>query len=391
LTNPPACISAGADGRVLLLSMRRVADLVGYVPLYEFEDVITNLLGADIGYVLDVDAMEPARKLLKVAGLLTRSRRVADYVKRASPSLPLERAYDLFLAVFNHPHELFALNSLRDWRKRSRLAVCYLCEAWDGRLPQYLIDLLRDFDQVFVGVNSSVEMVARMCGRPCSYLPMAVDALAFCPYPARAQRFIDICGIGRRSPITHTSLIDYAKETGLFYYYDTIQTRGTPRSAANITFRVNDPHEHRMLLANLLKRSRYFIANRAWADQPALTKGRDEIAARFYEGSAAGTVMLGEPPDSDDFRRQFDWKDSVVPVPFHAPNIAEIIAELDADRARVARIRRDAVVNSLLRHDWVHRLREIMAVTGIAPTARLLAREGRLRVLADEVGKAVAS
>jgi hypothetical protein len=367
--------------------MRRVADLVGYVPLYEFEDVITDLLGADIGFVLDIEAMEPARKLLKVAGFLTRSRRVAEYVRRVGPSLPLAKSYDLFIAVFNHPHELFALNSLRDWRKRSRLAVCYLCEAWDGRLPQYLIDLLRDFDHVFVGVNSSVERVARMCGRPCSYLPMAVDALAFCPYPARAQRSIDICGIGRRSPVTHAALIDYAKASGQFYYYDTVQTRGTARSASNITFRVGNPREHRMLLANLLKRSRYFIANRAWADQPLLTGGKDEIAARFYEGAAAGTVMLGEPPDSDDFRRQFDWKDSVVRVPFHAPNIAAVIAELDADRARVERIRRDAVVSSLLRHDWVHRLREIMAVTGFVPTERLLDREARLRTLADEIGK----
>ena len=24
--------------------------------------------------------------------------------------------------------------------------------------------------------------------------------------------------------------------------------------------------------------------------------GRDEISSRFYEGAAAGTVMLGEPP-----------------------------------------------------------------------------------------------
>jgi hypothetical protein len=44
-------------------------------------------------------------------------------------------------------------------------------------------------------------------------------------------------------------------------------------------------------------------------------------------------------------------------------------------------------VSSLLRHDWVHRLREIMAITGFVPTERLLDREARLRALADEIGK----
>jgi hypothetical protein len=384
-TNQPASLSPGTDGSVLLLSMRRVADLVGYVPLYEFEDVIVELLGADLACVLNLERMETTRKLFRLAGVLTHSRTIADFVRRRGPSLPLAKRYDLFLAVFNHPHELFALNSLTDWRERSRFAACYLCEAWDGRLPPYLIGLLRDFDHVFVGVNASVEMVSRMCGRPCSYVPMAVDALGFCPYPAQAQRFIDVCGIGRRSPTTHASLIDLAEKKGLFYYYDTLQTRAPPGSTANITFRVGNPREHRMLLANLLKRSRYFIANRAWADQPALTRGKDEIAVRFYEGAGSGAVMLGEPPDSEDFRSQFDWEDSVVRTPFHAPGIADTIAELEADTERVSRIRKNSVVNCLLRHDWVHRLRRILAIAEVAPTQRLLARESRLTRMADEI------
>ena len=82
---PPVSLSAGADGRSLLLSMRRVADLVGYVPLYEFEDVIADLLGSDMGCVLDLEAMELSRKLFKVTGFLTQSKRLGDYVRRTSP------------------------------------------------------------------------------------------------------------------------------------------------------------------------------------------------------------------------------------------------------------------------------------------------------------------
>ena len=140
-----------------------------------------------------------------------------------------------------------------------------------------------------------------------------------------------------------------------------------------------------MLLAGLLKRSRYFIANRAWADQPSLTRGKDEIAARFYEGAAAGTIMVGEPPDSDDFRSQFGWNDSVIRIPFNDPRVAEVIAELDGDAARSSRIRKDAVVNSLLHHDWVYRLRTVLEIAGLQPTERVLNREALLRKTAEAI------
>jgi hypothetical protein len=249
----------------------------------------------------------------------------------------------------------------------------------------YLIELLKNFDHVFVGVHGSVDAVAKICGRPCTYLPMGVDALAFCPYPNPPFRSIDVCGIGRRSPVTHQALLDFAQKTSLFYYYDTTQTTSGRGVAKAVSFRVTNYREHRMLFANLLKRSRYFIANRAWADQPNVTRGRGEIAARFYEGAASGAIMLGDPPDGDDFRRQFGWTDSVVPTPFHAPQIADVITELDADPARSARIRRDSIVNALHLHDWAYRLRTVLETVGLPPTDRLLAREATLRALAADV------
>ncbi len=140
---------------------------------------------------------------------------------------------------------------------------------------------------------------------------------------------------------------------------------------------MNDPREHRLLDANLLKRSRYFIANRAWADRPALTRGSQEIAARFYEGAAAGAIMLGDAPDSDDFRSQFDWPDAVVQVPFDAPRIADVIDELDADPARCARIRRVRRY-ALHNHDWAYRFHHMLRIASVPAPAELLEREKEL-------------
>ncbi len=375
----------GGSASTLVLSMRQVADLVGYCALYEFEDVVAEVSGADVARPTNLEALEIPRKVYKLARYLTGSAELAESLRPTGRRHKIQKNYELFLSVFNHPYELFALNTIEGWREKSTFAVCYLCEAWDAELPVYLVELLKNFDHIFVGVNGAIDAIARITGRPCTYLPMGVDALGFCPYPNPAPRFIDMCGIGRRSAITHGALLQWAADKSAFYYYDTVQSTAVQGGTRVTTFRVSNPREHRKLLANLLKRSRYFIANRAWADRPSLTGGKDEIAARFYEGAAAGTIMLGAPPRSDEFRRQFGWKDAVVPIPFDCRTIAETLAELEGDPERSDEIRRNGVANSLLQHDWVYRLRTIRETVGLPPTARQTAREARLRDLADEV------
>lgn len=379
----PAAGQCDREGRLLVLSMRRLADLVGYCPIYEFEDLVCELAGAAMTLPAGLSRLELSRRAYRATRTLTGSRRLASIVARPRRT-PVDGHYDLFLAFFNHPHELYALSSVEGWRRRSGFAACYLGEAWEHLLPVYLLELLREFDHVFVGVRGATGPIARITGRPCSYLPMGVDAVRFCPYPRPSARTIDVCSIGRRSPVTHRALLELARRDGLFYYYDTIRSSPLDGVPAQVTFRVSDHVEHRLLLASLLKRSRFFIVNRAWADEPARTRGGDEIAARFYEGAAAGAVLLGTAPESDDFQSQFGWPDSVVPMPFDAAHVGDTIAGLADDPARCARIRRENVANTLLRHDWVYRLRTILETAGVPVPARVAAREQALAALAAE-------
>ena len=110
--------------------------------------------------------------------------------------------------------------------------------------------------------------------------------------------------------------------------------------------------------------------------------GRDEISSRFYEGAAAGTVMLGEPPRTPLFEAQFDWPDALIRLPFDSPEIVRLLAELDADPERLSRMQRSNVRGAALRHDWVHRVREVYEALGLPATAGMFAREERLRALA---------
>jgi hypothetical protein len=148
------------------------------------------------------------------------------------------------------------------------------------------------------------------------------------------------------------------------------------------TFRVDNAAEHRRFLASLLKRSRYYITHRSRVNEPEFTIGREEISARFYEGAAAGTVMIGDAPSSEEFNRQFDWPHAVIRMPFDAPDIADTLAQLDNNPALLATVRRTNVHQAAVRHDWAHRIRVVFNALGLPCTEAMEARVNSLEQIA---------
>jgi hypothetical protein len=372
------------QGKILLLSQRRIADLVAFCLSYEFEDVFAAVTDATRIDASGFPNLELCRRIYKSVRLTSGS---AALAARVTPhprnSVILERDFELFFPVFSNAFQLYSLAMLPNWRARCCKAACFITEIWVGLLPEYLLELLSEFDHVFVGLRHCVEEVARITGRPCSYLPLATDVVRFAPASLDQPRPITVCNIGRRSPITHRALLEEAERAGSFYYYDTVAASGSDLKQR--TFRVDSPHEHRIMLATLLKHSRYFIANRSHVNNPEFTAGRDEISARFYEGAASGTVMIGEAPRADEFKRQFDWPDAVVQVPFDSPDICRILANLSDDPERLRAIRHNNVRAAALRHDWLHRIRAVFDVVGMAPTEKMQARGIRLDQIASQI------
>ena len=369
-------------GKVLLLSQRLIADLVAYCIAYEFEDTLAAVTGAQRIDANDLPALEFSRRAYKLARLASGSPSVARrLVSYPRSKVVLESDFELFLPVFSHTYELYSLATIPNWRKRCRKAACFITEVWSHLLPEYLLELLSDFDHVFIGHNHCVRDVARITGRPCTYLPLAVDVLRFTPTSLDQQRPIEVCNIGRRSRVTHQTLLKEAERQQSFYYYDTVAASGA--DLKHRTFRVDSPHEHRRMLATILKHSRYFIANRSHVNKPEFTAGREEISGRFYEGAAAGTVMIGEAPRSEEFKRQFDWPDAVVDAPFDCPDIGRIVADLNGNPGRLRAVRRNNAREAALRHDWLHRIQVVFDTLNLAPTEEMSARAQRLNQIAS--------
>jgi hypothetical protein len=376
--------------RILLFSQRHCKDkdVVANAALYELEDLIRQIDDVDIvsgqaenfgGFEFDeiLDAVSLRRLITHKLGRTAIGGRLRDLARRADlaglakkkvtgcgRARAAAQRYDLFFAVLSEPWEIKNIDCEENF-PRCDFSLCYLIESWQRDIPhlEHLKRYYSRFDAIFSCHAHMCEDIERILGRPCTYLPPGIDAIRFSPLPTMPKRTIDVLNIGRRSAVTHAALVLQAQRRDFFYVYDTTR---------QLRFARHD--EHRMLLAEKLKRTRYFFAYPARVDRPELHQGHLEIGYRFVEGAAAGAVMLGLRPPTAEARDLLAWQDAVIELPFDAADVVEVIERLDADPERLACIRRNGIVHGLRRLDWAHSWQKILAVAGLPPTEKLLQR-----------------
>lgn len=370
------------QARTVVLSSRAASHQVWQASQFEAEDVIAA--------VDDVRLLAPPGRAVGPAGVAingaaNRARRAVGLPRRR-PIAPTAEASDaeLFFAVFAAPHEIGLLPLVRPQLARSAVKVAFIVELWRPQVPSVADYLrqLRGFDHVFMFNRWAMDDVAALTGAPVSYLATAVDADRFAPRRPSPERTIDVMSYGRRLPVTHQALRRAAADGGLYYHYDTV--RGA--------FDVSNHVEHRDVLAATLQRSRYSVVYRNNDEPERLerTGGEESLTNRYFEVLAAGATMLGSAARTPDFEACFDWPDAIVPIPAPDPHVAQVVAALDADPARWERARRTAIAQSLRRHDWAHRWRDVLDAVGLVARPQLAERLARLdaRAAAEEAAPA---
>lgn len=370
-------IDADRSSRVLVVSVRGYRFQAANCCIYELEDLIADLESAPIHTPIPDGQFDLARKIYRGAKYAGLSDRFALNISPFKQNLVLDREYDLLFAVLDNPWDFHLLETIGGWREKCRYAACFITEMWqpDLELVRLFKEPWSNFDHVFLGVTQCVEDLNKLIEPPVTYVPPAVDTLRFSPYPNPPERLIDVSYVGRRSPDIHQALIEKAEQDNFFYYHDTLKGK----------LEIANPREHRILLANLFQRSRYNITNYAKFDSTEETGGTQEIGYRFFEGAAAGTVMVGMPPAGEAFTHYFDWEEPIVKVEISGKEVIDAICELDAQPERLSRISRRNVANCLLKHDWSYRWQDMLATFNLEPSPRMIERQQYLRKLAQNI------
>ena len=246
---------------------------------------------------------------------------------------------------------------------------------WVASMPsKYWLHALSQFDHVFIGWRGTVSALSQAANRHCCWLPGGIDALQFSPFPDPPARVVDVYSIGRRYEGIHRELLKGMERGKLFYVHDTFAVANS--DAKNY-------RQHRNLFANIAKRSRYFVVAAAKMNAAEETGGQVETGYRYFEGAAAGTVMIGQAPDCEAYRELFGWPEVVIKIQPDGSDVMAVLSDLDSDPERTATIRRRNTRQALLHHDWVYRWKEMFRVAGIRPSPRMAIRERRLRDAAE--------
>lgn len=377
--------------RVLVASDYNARERAHFAISYEFCRVIADCDDADViapgtdnylhrlfgGFLPPHDDLNVQRDFNR---LLNGMRKTLG-LKNAPTIKPVDvdREYELFVFIAWSPNALVELSRIRHWRQRCSKAVVFLHELWLSTIAQNAVylRLLDQFDHVFMLHRAGIPALEKYTSAPCSFLPTATDCLLTVPYPVQPERVIDVYSIGNRPLGLHKQLVAMAEHQEIFYLYD---------SLASSDSRMKDWREHRILVANNIKRSRYFMAFNPAAiatSKAHQTQGEQVVPTRLFEGAAGGAVMIGEPPQCEEFNALFDWPDAVIRVPADPADARSLMKELDSQQARMDRVRQINIVQSLRRHDWAYRWEAMLSAAAIAPSAKLKDRLNRLRHLAD--------
>jgi hypothetical protein len=345
---------------------------------WEFVNVIAQIESADIVAPENrfYDKNNPSALLPLRKRVVTKLQRKLHLpVPRMVPTR-VERDYDLAFYICQFPDELDELAQIKNWRRHSTKAAVFILEGWPSVFQAHARSLakLDQFDHVFVLNGSSIPHLARYTSTPISQLSTATDAMLTTPVPRHPRRVVDICCIGRHDPETHRRLLDLSREKGLFYHYDVWKNQNVDHGWQAV----------RQWNAEQIRRSRYFIVwDPAHGNARHLNAEKAQVlSTRYFEGAAGGAVLLGSAPDCPEFHAAFDWIDAVIPL---GENPGPAIEALDNDPHRTGVIRANNIRQSLLRHDWSHRWREVLDKLQFVPTARHIAREAELATLAQRV------
>jgi hypothetical protein len=256
-----------------------------------------------------------------------------------------------------------------------RRSVLWLDELYVAGFARckYWLPALAQFDHIAIGQESSVAELSRMLGRKCHWVPTAVEVTRFNPYPNPPDRVIDALSIGRRFEGIHDALRKATARQRVFYVYDTL---------IGPSIAVRDHSQHREMLANMMKRSKFFVVGPGMMGEAEA--GREPIVGlRFYEGTAAGAVLIGQSPNCTAFQTLFGWDDVVIKMHPDGSDTLEVLRDLMAEPDRMRAISRRNAFEAAHRHDWVYRWKHIYQLAGLSPTPAMESREQYLHALAE--------
>jgi len=191
--------------------------------------------------------------------------------------------------------ENYRLDLYKNWTSNCRTRILYLYDTLPSQYP--LIKRLfsnNTWDILITSFNDAVDDLNKLTGRKWHCVEQAADDEIFQSVPLN-ERLIHFSSYGRRYPVLHDVIKDFCKVNGLYYDYTTHDARHPVVEAAEL-YKQYAWH---------LSHSVFTLSWPVELTNPDRAGHLHPITCRWFEAAAAGTLILGLPPDNIAFKDYF--------------------------------------------------------------------------------------
>lgn len=250
---------------------------------------------------------------------------------------------------------------LIDARMRGAKVLVYSFDAWN--VEEFFYNPRRDMkarifsdlrlenicDLVFVPFSKARLAFREQHRAIVRHLPLGVDtSLAF---GLNYQRPISVLGYGRQPTAIDDALsLHFNSATADGYYYHTQHMK---------VGEIGNYAAHRRQFWKIAQSSALALA----FDQ-SVTQSRayySIVGQRWFECLAAGCVIIGKRPQTEEVDGLLDWQNSTIELPDEPASAINFIENLLSQKALLAEVRSRNVEHVKLKHDWTKRIDVMLA------------------------------
>jgi hypothetical protein len=214
---------------------------------------------------------------------------------------------------------------------------------------------IRKITHLFIPFRQSVNDFSELFQIPVSYIPLASNVVDFGGY--ESSKIIDVNGYGRQPPeLTKLLSERFNKRESKRVYAHT--------NHAGISA-IHDFYQHRRLFWKLLRKSRIALLFDALHTPLDRNFPFSFVPQRMFESAAAGCVIVGKRPICSEIDELFNWSDHFIELPDRPVEMIDFIEHL-LDNYDLESAGRRNYEECLRRHDWRHRINEVIKIAGLA-------------------------
>jgi len=293
-------------------------------------------------------------------------------------SLPTAHA-DLFFAAISLSNIVGLLKETKGWHRPFLRVFCYIFDSWVPEAEaarsgfrhsiSSFTRTVRQIDHLFVSNPRAIEAFSDVYKISVSCMAMAADVKQF--GSMQPDRAITVNAYGRQN-VAHADVL--AKS-----YNTTRSSRSLYHTNHMASGGILDLQQHRAFFWKMLSMSCITLAYDPVKVDPGHRRFPFSfVAQRWFEGLAAGCVVVGYRPDCPEADQLLNWTDATLECPTDPKEFLQFIDDLASDLPRLKRIRVSNFNHMLQAHDWGYRVVEMMAVMSIEPQGRWPRRHAEL-------------